>query len=443
MKKIKLLAVALITAFAGMLTVNAETVQPELTVIGGKNVLVANGVAITVEKPTTEGKGATVKWDGGSVEVPADVSIFGGMHNSTEKVNTSITVNGGTVKNVFGGGLHISTVGTANIVVNGGKITSSIMGGGYEEFADCTLGDFNKVTEADVMDSTTKVETAKITVNGGNLDGAMIFGGGGAHAYTGSASITLNGYEGKISYLVAGGSNGYTGTAEITLNDGKVGVLQSVNRGSMDSAAITIEGGQVENVYLAGEVDPSVTGTIGEVTAEIIGGEVTNVEVGQNGLDNTGASVSAKDVVTLSYNKDVVKNIDETEFAEESVVKTLTLTLKYSADGVTEELSIQIPVGTKYTAEDVADIKEEIANELATEGINLDDFYADEELTKVFDMTQEFTEDTTVYLKFVQLREDDGTTNPETSDISVYGVIVAILLGTVGLGYAIKKRRFN
>ena len=45
MKKLKLFAVALITAFAGILNVNAETVQPELAVIGGKNVLIANGVA--------------------------------------------------------------------------------------------------------------------------------------------------------------------------------------------------------------------------------------------------------------------------------------------------------------------------------------------------------------------------------------------------------------
>lgn len=438
MKKLKLFAIALITAFAGILNVNAETVQPELAVIGGKNVLIANGVAITVEAPTTEGMGATVKWDGGSIEVPADVTIFGGTHNSTEEVNTSITVNGGTVKNVFGGGLHISKVGTANIVVNGGRITSSIMGGGYEEFTNCTLGDFNKVTEENVMSSTTKVTSTSITVNGGNLNGTMIFGGGGAHAYTGEAVITLNSYEGKLSYLIAGGSNGYTGKAEIILNDGEVAVVQSVNRGSMDTAEITINGGDVDNAYVGGETDPSVDGTFKEASMAINGGTVTTVEVGTNG----GKTEDATEVAVLTYHTGTVTNpIDENEFKEENVTETITLT--FSAEGETE--SVEIPVGTTFTTEDIETLKAELVASLVDTGYTFDDFYADEALTTKFDMTQPFNADTTVYMKLVKLPEEekDNTTNPDTSDIGLVGIIAAIVLASTGLGYTIKKRKFN
>ena len=102
MKKIKYFIFAFAMAFVGVLGVNAATATPELTVIGSKNILLANGTAITVEAPKTAGMGATVKWDGGEIEVPADVTIFGGYHNdAANKVATNITVNGGIVKNVY------------------------------------------------------------------------------------------------------------------------------------------------------------------------------------------------------------------------------------------------------------------------------------------------------------------------------------------------------
>lgn len=440
MKKIKYLLLALAVVFAGMTNVNAATATPELTTLGTKNILLANGTPITIEEPTTAGMGATVKWEGGEIEVPADVTIIGGYHNdAVNKVSTSITMNGGTVKNIFGGGLHISYVTDANIVMNGGKVTSSIMGGGYEEFVNCGQSDFNAVTEAQVMSSTTKVENTVITINGGNLDGAMIFGGGGAHAYTETAIIKLNEYEGKISYLVAGGSNGYTGSSEIIMNNGEVGVVQSVNRGTMDTANIEINGGKVDTAYVGGETDPTVTGTFNEANMVITGGEVANVEVGQNGIDANNSSISAKDNITLTYNKNTVTNIDETQFSEQSVMKTIKLTI--IAEG--EEFSDEIPLGTKFTNDDVIEIKKEINRNIEAEGLKFDDFYKDANYTEVYDMTTEFTEDTTVYAKFMELQEDDGTQNPETADISLYGMIITILFGVVGLSYTIKKRKFD
>ncbi len=433
MKKFKKVLVALVVMFAGIVTVNAAAETPEYEVIGGKKILLANGTAITIEAPKTEGMGALVKWEGGEIEVAADTTIFGGKHNSEDKETSNITMNGGTVKNVFGGGLHVSYVTSAAITVNGGKITGSIMGGGYEEFTSCDEGDFNKVGEDDVLNSTTRVDGVTITVNGGNIDGVQVYGGGGAHSYTGTVSILLNDYEGTISYLTAGGSNGHTENSTIVLNDGNIGVLQGVNRGTMNGISVKINGGEVTNAYVGGENDPSVTGTFDEAAMEITGGTVTNL------MPGTNAGVVAEKEIIVTYHKDTVENVDEDAFTEDTAIPTVALTIKF--EDVTE--TGQIPAGYAFTEEELEKVKNEINNEVADLGLSFEDFYSDEDCTEKFDLTQPINEDTTIFVKFTQLREDDGTANPETSDISVYGVIIAILLGTVGLGYTIKKRRFN
>ena len=130
MKKKLILFITLLVASA-LFVPNALAAEkaPELVIFGGKTILLANGNEITIEATEETGYTAVAKYEGGQILLPAGTTIFGGMHNSTEKVDTSITIKGGTVKNVFGGGLHISSVGTANIVVEGGTITGSIMGG--------------------------------------------------------------------------------------------------------------------------------------------------------------------------------------------------------------------------------------------------------------------------------------------------------------------------
>ena len=202
-----------------------------------------------------------------------------------------------------------------------------------------------------------------------------------------------------------------------------------------------ISGGKVETAYVGGEPDKTVTGTFTEASLDITGGEVETVSAGSNGYDaEKGESVSAKEDIILSYNEDFVTNIDETEFAEDTVIKTVTVT--FAAEGETE--SIELPVDFAFTPEDITDLEKELEEVFAGTGYKFDNFYEDEELTKVFDMTKPFTADTTVYLKFVQLREEtDGTKNPNTSDINVYGTVALIFLATLGLGYTIKKRRFN
>ena len=99
----------------------------------------ANGTPVTVEARTDGQDGALIKWDGGEKAVPADTSVFGGSHESDEKLaTTSVTVNGGTLNNVFGGGLHKSSVGTSTVIINGGKFKGFIQGGGAASYSGST-----------------------------------------------------------------------------------------------------------------------------------------------------------------------------------------------------------------------------------------------------------------------------------------------------------------
>ena len=435
MRKIKFLVVALVVMFGFMFTARAAEVAPERTTVGGKDYFFANGVAITIEEPTTAGMGALIKWDGGSEEVPATITVFGGRHNSTEVHNANVVMNGGTVKNIFGGGLHRSSLNEVNITVNGGTITGAIMGGGYEELVNCGDGDFNIVTEEDVLDSTTRVEKVNIVINDGHV--GSVYGGGGAHAYTGTVSIVINKTQNEIAYVIGGGSNGHTGSADVVINGGKVAVLQGVNRGTMNSVEMEITGGEVENAYVGGEPDPSVTGTIEEGKIEITGGAVENLAPGTNGVEE-GQAVSAKDEIVVKYNKDAVANVDETEFNEDALTKTVTLT--FVVDG--EEYALEHEVGTPFTEEEVEELIEEI-NEITKENNKeVEDFFGDADYNAIFDMLEDLNEGKTIYVQLKEVAEE-GTKNPETSDIGLVGVIFTLLLSVAGLGYTIKRRKFN
>jgi hypothetical protein len=60
--------------------------------------------------------------------------------------------------------------------------------------------------------------------------------------------------------------------------------MQGVNRGILNRAELILNGGRVDNFYLAGEPDPSVTGVQHEVYVELNGGEIVKFANGTSGL---------------------------------------------------------------------------------------------------------------------------------------------------------------
>lgn len=279
---------------------------------GSQKCFFANGTDITINTPANNSDGATIVWDNGakSVDVPSDISIFGGSHNDSLTYDTKITMQGGTVKNIFGGGLHESYVGTSSIIVNGGKVTGSIVGGGANVFS----GSDNCAPKAgNSKGSSTRVVRANVTINGGTA--YMVFGGGEGLSYTGSTNVTING--GTFQYVTAGGSNGYTGNASINVTNGNIDVLQSVNRGEIVSANVQVSGGTIKKLYVGAEDDPTVTGTIEAVKLDITGSAVVeNLYMGNSGGQRIGTNGNNTNVDVDIHNGASVHIADPSQFAD-------------------------------------------------------------------------------------------------------------------------------
>lgn len=395
--------------------------------LDGKNFF-AMGNAITISERTDGEAGAKITWDGGSMNVGADVSVFGADHFSDVVYEeTNITMNGGTLRNIFGGGFHKSHVKVTNVVVNGGKVTGIVHGGGAASFSGTTC---HQPWYAGVAsESPTIVDEANVTVNDGEI--YIVYGGGEGISATKETTVIIN--DGKIGYAIAGGSNGYTGEATMEVNGGEITTLQAVNRGSMKSSEIEVNGGKIENAYVAGDSsDSGVNGTIEEATMNVYGGEVKKLMPGSNGGPNTPAT----DVVTLNYVKSAVEDLAD-NFDEDKIEVYVTITFVGEEEGDIE--SIPVPKGFKFTTDQLQTVIDEINKALKEDNLELDGFYTDEKFTEKFDFTNEINEDVIVFVKTAKLAE---VTNPETSDINVIALIGLMALGALGLGYTVKKR-FN
>ena len=300
-----LIAITFILILAG--SVNAAT--PTVETINGKEMFFANGTPITIE---ANGTGALIKWEGDQKEVSSAAYIFGGMHDNNTEVNSSITMNGGNVKAVMGGGLHECNTKKSTVIINGGTI-NSVTGGGVGAGAamaqTCPCGGYS-ATPADLKDSVTKTGTTNVTINGGNI---TLLYGAGSSGYTRTEIANLKITGGTVEYVTAGSSNGSTGTANLEITGGILSVVQSVNRGKLESANVEITGGTITDLYVCGENDSSITGEItGTVTMQVSGkANVSQMQTGRNAgsLVDTSTSTVAK-AENIKIASGTVKNKD-------------------------------------------------------------------------------------------------------------------------------------
>ncbi len=391
----------------------------------------ANGTPVTVEARTDGQDGALIKWDGGEKAVPADTSVFGGSHESDEKLeSTNVTVNGGSLHNVFGGGLHKSSVGNSLVIINGGKFTGFIQGGGASSYT-ATCGHTQYAGDKD--GATTVVDNAIVVINGGEI-AKDVFGGGEGISYTKKASVTVNkSFTGNIRYVTLGGSNGYTDDATALLKGGKIKVLQSVNRGFMETAEITVNGAEIENAYASAEGYDQKLGVNKKAVINIISGKVKNVAPGQKGTPNENAA----DISEISYVEGTVVN-EPTNFNEDKVTVNINLTLKSDEFADT----IQIPKGTTFTDDELQKIIDQINNELKEDKMKFEGFFKDKELKNKFDFSEEINADTTVYLKLVEIKAETSNkeANPQTSDMNLALILTTLGLASVGAVLVSRKK---
>lgn len=313
MKRKKLVSLMLAILLLGtLLPVAALAAEgPEYTQFSGVPYFFAKGTPITISAKADGTAGATITWAGGSCDVPANTNVFGGGHDDdTFYPSSSITVNGGTVRNVLGGGLHKSHVGTSSVVVNGGNLVA-VQGGGASSLThDCGCTNASPWYSGDATLSPCRVDSASVTINGGAISSA-VYGGGEGISYTGSATVNILAGDCSRAWVTAGGSNGHTGSGTVNISGGTVNIVQGVNRGSMNASAVNVTGGTVSKVYAGGETgDSGVTGTVAQAAVSVTGGTVTQLQSGTSGGVELGSAGDPGTTnLSVQYTEGTVTNV--------------------------------------------------------------------------------------------------------------------------------------
>lgn len=447
MKKVLFFVMTLVAS--AFIVPNAFAAAPQYyeNFAGNKEIFFANGTPITISERTDSVEGALITWEGGQQLVTGEVGVFGGSHNSDVKVNTSITMNGGTVRNIIGGGLHKSSVGTAEITLNGGTVKVAIYGGGYDGYVwgnneNCSCANTNTLEKA--KDSTVRVDEVTIMIYGGSV--AYVMGGGGGYNYVGRANVLINDLDAKATYVTAAGTNGYTSEAALVVSGGEIGTVKGAMRGTTEKVEILIDGGKIDNVFAAAPngID-SENATVKDATVMLVGGEIGNVSTGTSGSNNAPAEEAV-----LAYDEEV---FDERLFAnsgfdEENITTTVDVTLVAVIEGFDEtfEITTPVPKGIPMTEEEIEELLAAANADFADTGIVFKGFFADKDFKVEYDFTKPFEDDTTVYMVYGEEEKEveaPAEKNPETSDINMMALIIALLIGGTGLAFTIKNRKFN
>ena len=349
----------------------AETPVYDETFNNNQGAFYANGTPIVISE--IDGN-TTITWDGGKQTVTNSVSVFGGGNGGNYELS-QITMESGTVQNLVAGGIGFtadkpSTVTNANVTINGGLISNAVTGGGYfnakvnnsniqmnggtaltVQGGGMASGKIDGVnysvgTKEDSISSPNRTETANITISGGKITYG-IFGGGQGYSYTGTANLTISDGDISGSYVTAGGSNGYTSSANVKLTGGKIGVYQTVNRGTLNTAIVKVAGTSIGKFYVGGETeDKSVTGIINKINTYLVSGNIETLYSGtSNGspitLDNEAYNVTATNSVKITND-----NIGD---SKKSISYDFTVSTKTVKLFVNQNMKMPIVVTTNPT----------------------------------------------------------------------------------------------
>ena len=164
----------------------------KITMIGGNVAIIYGGGCQTSDTGDTN-----VTVSGGTIN-----SIYGGGDCGNVRRNTNVTISGGTINNIYGGGWSSFVNGNTNVTITGGTVNFDVHGGGYE---------------GDIIGDT------YVTISGGTVCG-YVLGGGDSGIVSGNTNVTITG--GTVSDVCGGGISGYvTGTSLV-----KIGVDCSIIR---------------------------------------------------------------------------------------------------------------------------------------------------------------------------------------------------------------------
>ena len=258
----------------------------------------ANGTSITItaSEPegatkanfdnsfTAAGNNAYISWDDHHgakkyVGVSENVTVWGGGDGSGTAVSfpsTSITMTGGTVKNILGGNFGqentsrdgcSSVTGDVDISITGGSVTKLIYGGGENntrvdgtvtiELNNVDLGGSCYVNGGvlghgdegtrNIEDGTmtTHAVVNEVVINATKSRAYVIGGGGSGSTKVRTAYVTLNGC--TVDYLYTSGINGEMEYSSLRATGCEITQeLAATNRGFVKTAEVTLEDCDVE-----------------------------------------------------------------------------------------------------------------------------------------------------------------------------------------------------
>lgn len=387
---------------------------------GSGDTFFANGTPITITAAAPQGGQETtigdltkdtdayISWVSGGVTkyvgVSAQATVYGGKDGRREAVSvpsTSITMTGGTVRNLIGGNLGanantpLATVtGDVTMHISGdAKVRNYIAGGGYDNACvngtvSLTLDGVNfagldpyvnggvwghgnegtRNIENGTMNTQAVANRVEIVVTGSqNIPLLGVGGGGSTKVNSGSLTVT----DSTVKSLYLGGINGETGSCEVTLNNSTVTDLAATNRGFVGTAVVNVNGGSITNFYTgaapgcfgsdSGTVDGSaVTGSITwNLDANV---QVANAFITPNIKSNAGQYTAEVGNVAVNKQGDALNmTADDFEPASGKTVNKFTVpageTLKL------EGTSVTIPNGIVLKNEGTVENKGAIVNQ--------------------------------------------------------------------------------
>ncbi len=184
-------------------------------------------------------------------------TIFGGGKDADLTGNTKITMTGGDVKNIYGGGSFGKKVtGNTEIVMNGGK-ASYVYGGGNNTnvtgSTSVTIGEAATVggvrgggsNSSGTVGTQGNQNTVNVVVKGTASD---VYGGGHLGAVNGTISVTIAETANVSGSVYGGGSSTVNGDVSIT-------VVGTVNKNVYDCKS---------GATVNGKIDIKITGAVGQ-----------------------------------------------------------------------------------------------------------------------------------------------------------------------------------
>lgn len=252
----------------------------------GSSTYVAQDVTVTIGEDCDNGPMIYGDVHGGSAQGTVNGTS---STSSATSYPTNVTVVGGTMNNVYGGGLGTNSIeanvwGPVTVSVTGGTINNVFGGNNVNGTPQSTIS--VTVNDACATEPTCSTETPTYTING-------VFGGGNAANYDGTPTVTIS--DGAIKEVYGGGNAAEVESTTVSMTGGFVGTLYGGGKGASavvnGTSTVNMTGGTAIGVFGGGNAGPIGTSSTDPNSTVISTVTVNNATVCTNVFGGGNAAV--------------------------------------------------------------------------------------------------------------------------------------------------------